>query len=384
MEYRNEIEPTAAREHDTIAVAIELSSVRWLVGVQGPGQARVSVHEVAAGDVAGVVRVVERARTRLRRGGCAARVAICYEAGRDGFWIQRALTERAYTTHVIDPGSIAVSRRERRAKTDRIDVRALVAVLRAWLGGDRTRCRMVRVPGIDEEDAKRPHRERETLVRERVALVNRIKALCALHGPAAIEPLHRDRRAQLAALRTAAGTPLPPRLLAELTRALERLELVLRQLAEVEAVLKAALAAPAPRDRGVAQAQRLAQLRAIGLRLASVLGGEVYYRHYRNRREVGSYVGLTGTPFASGTLAREQGISKAGNRRGRWAMIELARLWLQHQPDSALSRWFHARVRGQRGRPWRIAIVALARKLAVALWRYLETGVVPAGAVMKD
>ncbi len=383
MDYRTEIDPTAASEHVTIAVAIELSDVRWLIGVQRGASERVSVHTVSSGDVDSVVRLIERERARVARGGRDADVQVCHEAGRDGFWVHRALVARGYTNHVIDPASIAVPRRQRQAKTDRLDVRGLVGVLRAWLGGDRLRCRMVRVPSVAEEDARRPHREREHLMRERVRHVNRIKALCALHGIKGVEPVRRDRRAQLAAIKTAAGTPLPAQAAAELTRELERLELVLRQLGELERARDAALRSPAPDDRGRAQAQRLMRLRGIAATAASVLGHEVFYRRFDNRRQVAGFVGLSGTPFASGRLNREQGISKAGNRRARAMMIELAWLWRQHQPDSALSRWFEARIAGAKGRLKRIAVVALARKLLVALWRYLETGVVPTGALMK-
>jgi transposase len=383
MDYRNEIDPTAASEHVTIAVAIELSDVRWLVGVQRDASGGVSIHTVASGDVEEVARLIERERLRLARQGRRATVVTCYEAGRDGFWPHRALEGLGYRNHVIDPASIAVPRRQRRAKTDRIDVRGLVAVLRAWLGGDRLRCRMVRVPSAAEEDARRPHRERERLIRERVMHVNRIKGLCALHGIKGVEPVRCDRRAQLAGVRTAAGTPLPAEAAAELARELERLELVLRQLGELEQARDAALRAPAPEAAGAVKAQQLMRLRSVGAATASVLGGEVFYRRFANRRQVASFVGLTPTPFASGKSSREQGIAKAGNRRARAMMLELAWLWLRYQPDSALSRWFVARVGGAKGRLKRIAIVALARKLLVALWRYLETGVVPTGALMK-
>lgn len=383
MDIRNETTPTAVGEHVTIAVAIELSDARWLVGLQRGPSERVSVHAVSSGDIDGVVRLIERERRRAARRGRRAEVQLCHEAGRDGFWVHRELVARGYTNHVIDPASIAVPRRQRQAKTDRIDVRGLVGVLRAWLGGDRLRCRMVRVPSVAEEDARRPHREREQLMAERTRHSNRIKALCALHGAKAMEPLRGDRRAQLAELKTGSGAPLPPLAAAELARELERLELVLRQLGELERARDAALRNPAPDDRGGRQAQALTRLRGIAETVASTLGREVFYRRFANRRQLGGFVGLTPTPFASGRRSREQGIAKSGNRRARAVMIELAWLWRQYQPDSALSRWFEARVAGAKGRLKRIAIVALARKLLVALWRYLETGVVPTGARLK-
>jgi transposase len=379
MDIRNETTPTAAREHVTIAVAIELSDVRWLVGVQRGPRERVSVHAVASGDIDGVARLIERERGRAARRGAVAEVQVCDEAGRDGFWVHRALVARGYANHVIDPASISVPRRQRQAKTDRIDVRGLVGVLRAWLGGDRLRCRMVRVPSVAEEDARRSHREREHLMTERTRHINRIKALCALHGIKDVEPARGDRREQLARVSSA----VPPLAAAELMRELERLELVLRQIEDIERARDAALRCPKPDTRGQAQAQQLVRLRGIAATSASVLAHEVFYRRFDNRRQVASLVGLTGTPFASGRIKREQGISKAGNRRARAMMIELAWLWRQYQPDSALTRWFEARVAGAKGRLKRVMIVALARKLLVALWRYLETGVVPTGARLK-
>jgi transposase len=383
MDIRNETTPPAACEHVTIAVAFELSDARWVIGLQRGASGRVSVHAVAANDVAGACRLIERERAAVERQGQRARVVTCYEAGRDGFWLHRALAERGYTNHVIDPASIAVPRQRRRAKTDRIDVRGLLAALRAWLGGDRLRCRVVRVPSVAEEDARRPHRERERLVRERVQHVNRLKALCALHGIKTFAPLRADRRAQLAALTTWAGTPLPPAAAAELGRELERLELVVRQLAALERARDAALHRAAPADPTLAKAQALVRLCGLAETTASVPAHEVFYRRFANRRQVAGCVGLVGTPYASGPRHRDQGISKAGNRRARWVMIELAWRWLQYQPESQRSRWFRARVGQAKGRVKRIALVALARKLLVDLWRYVETGVLPAGAVIK-
>jgi transposase len=247
------------------------------------------------------------------------------------------------------------------------------------------------VPSVAEEDARRTDRERERLLKERTAHANRIMTLCALHGIRGLKPLRRDRRAQLAGAVTAAQTPLPARARAELMREVERLELVLCQLAEVERARDRAVHEPPPDDAGAAKAKELVRFAGIAETTGSRLGHEVFYRCFANRRQVASFVGLTPTPFASGRLRREQGITKAGNARARATMIELAHLWVRHQPDSALTRWFLARIapatgparRQAAGRIKRIAIVALARKLLVALWRYLETGVVPEGAVLK-
>jgi transposase len=236
---------------------------------------------------------------------------------------------------------------------------------------------------VAEEDVRRLHRERHRLVAERVQHVNRIKGLLASQGIYDYQPLKRDRRARLAALRTGDGGALPPRLAAEIGRELTRLELVLAMIAEIEAERDAIATAKAVTHPHAAKIQRLAKLKAIGPEFATVLAGEVFYRAFANRRQVAAYVGLDASPFRSGGMCRDQGIAKAGNPKARTTMIELAWTWLRHQPNSALSRWFRGRVGALKGRPRRIAIVALARKLLVALWRYLETGLVPDGATLK-
>jgi transposase len=374
MDSQNPTCPTVEKDSATVLVAIELSGKSWLVGVQRQSAARPSLHRLAAGDGPGLVKLLGEL------GAAGVRVVTCYEAGRDGFWLHRLLGEAGIENHVIDPASLRVDRRARRAKTDRIDVCALLRALAAWLRGECQECRMVRVPSEAEEDAKRLHRERQRLINERVAHVNRIKALLALHGIGGFAPLRADRRVRLEALRTARGEALPMLLKEEIERELERLELIMRQIATLESLRDAALSTA---DPSASKIQSLVRLKAIGAELATVLTREVFYRAFRNRREVGAYVGLDPSPFRSGGMVHEQGIAKAGNPRARTAMIELAWLWLRYQPDSALSRWFRARVGTAGGRIKRIAIVALARKLLVGLWRYLTTGLVPEGAVLK-
>jgi transposase len=242
---------------------------------------------------------------------------------------------------------------------------------------------VVRVPSVAEEDARRLHRERHRLVGERTQHVNRIKGLLATRGIYDYEPLRRDRRAHLAALRTGDGGALPPRLAAEIGRELTRLELVLAMIGEIEAERDAIATAKAVIHPHAAKIQRLAKLKAIGPEFATVLTGEVFYRDFANRRQLAAYAGLDASPWRSGAMCRDQGIAKAGNPKARTTMVEIAWMWLRHQPDSALSHWFHERVGALKGRPRRIAIVALARKLLVALWRYVETGLVPAGATLK-
>ena len=288
---------------------------------------------------------------------------------------------RSIESHVVDPASIAVPRRRRRAKTDAIDGETLLRTLLAWKRGEPRVCSMVVAPSPEQEDCRRICRERAVLLQERVRHVNRIKGLLSGQGIIDYEPLHRDRREQLDELRTGDGRPLPARLKAALLREIEVIELLMRQITEVEAERDAAVEPEA--ESQASPIALLARLKAIGPQIAAVLYLEGLYRNYGNRREVAAYAGLVPTPWRSGKIDREQGISKAGNRRLRTTLIELAWLWVRHQPDSALSRWFRARVGTERGRVRRIAIVALARKLLIALWRYVTHGEVPEGAVLK-
>jgi transposase len=311
-------------------------------------------------------------------------VVSCYEAGRDGFWLHRFLVARGVESWVVDPGSVLVNRRARRAKSDRLDLDGLLRVLKRHDAGDDSLGRMVRVPSVAEEDARRPQRERQRLVSERGAHVNRIKGLLATHGVYAYRPLRADRWERLAELRGVDGMALPERVRAEIERELRRLEFVQEQIGALERGRQTALAGAASDDVVAAQLRALMRLKGIGIEIASVLVGEVYYRSFVSRRHVASYLGLTPSPYRSGSMEHEQGIGKAGNRRARSTAIELAWLWLQHQPDSELSRWFRARLLKARSRRLkRILIVALARKLVVALWRYLTTGLMPEGARMK-
>lgn len=376
----------------TVFLALELSKKRWLVGAMLPGRAAVSEHAVGGGDTARLWALIERLRAEAAgRCGRPVRVVCCYEAGYDGFWLHRWLTAAGVINFVLDAGSLPVSRRGRRAKTDRLDVQALLRVLLAYLRDEPRVCSVVRVPSVAEEDLRRRHRERERLMRERVQHTNRIQGLLFAQGIRGFRPQRRDWPKQLAGLRTGDGRALPACLRAELARECERLALVVRMLEMVEAEAEAPTSqpiAPTASDDGAAAAQlaqvaQLTKLRGIGKTSARPLVGEVFFRDFANRREVASYVGLAASPFRSGQLQREQGISKAGNPRARPLAIELAWLWLRHQPRSALSQWFHTRVGRQQGRVRKIAIVALARKLMVALWRYLTTGLLPTGALLK-
>jgi len=378
--------PPAATNHDAVScyLAIELSKQSWVVAINTPLAHKIGRHTLPGCDWKGLLQLIERIRARVARElGRPVEMIACYEAGYDGFWLHRLLEAQGVRCCVIDPASLQVDRRGRRAKTDRIDAERLLRSLMAYLRGEPKVWSVVRVPSIGEEDDRRLHRERDRLIAERVQHVNRIKGLCAIQGIYDYEPRRPDRMQRLKQLRTGDGRALPPRLQAELTRELQRLELVLRMLAEIDAERDAIAAARMSAHSNAKKIQNLVKLKAIGPEIATVLAGEVFYRSFANRRQLASYVGLTPSHLQSGASCRDQGISKAGNPKARTTMIELAWLWLRHQPDSAFSMWFRERVGSLKGRIRRITIVAVARKLLIALWRYLEAGVVPAGAVLK-
>jgi transposase len=363
----------------TLFVALELSKAKWLVGLHSPMADKVSRHTIAGGDAPALLTLIGAARRRAEAGlGGTVRVVTCYEAGYDGFWLHRLLVAHGIANQVIDPASLLVNRRARRRKTDRIDLAGLLRTLMAWHRGEPQVCSMVRVPSPEEEDRRRRGRERERLVKERVQHLGRVKGLLMTQGVRNFQPARRGWRDRLEALRTGDGRPLPDCLKAEIARECRRLALVDEMLDELERERDAASDGKAPQ-----QAALLTKLRGIGPTSAHLLAGEVFHRDFANRRQVAAYLGLEPSPWQSGQVDQDQGISKAGNRRARRVAIELAWLWLQHQPDSGLSRWFKDRVGAARGRVRRIMLVALARKLIVALWRYLASGVVPEGASMR-
>jgi transposase len=370
-----------------ILVAIELSKKSWIVGANTPLKAKTSQFQLAAGDWQALLKLIERLRHQvareLERPVVEIEVISCYEAGYDGFWLHHLLEAHGVRNHVLDPASLLVNRRAKSAKTDGIDVERMQRALGRYLRGEMDACSVVRVPSLEDEDAKRLHRERKRLISERVQHVNRIKGLCALHGIYDYRPLRADRKAQLEGLRTGDGRPLPSRLNAEIRRELQRLELVVQMIKEVEAERDAIIEEAAPQHPNADKIKVLAGLSSIGPEFATRLVGEVFYRSFDNRRQLASFAGIAPSPWSSGSIARDQGISKSGSSTVRTTMIELAWLWLRFQPGSALSIWFRERVNDGKGRVRRIAIVALARKLLVALWRYLEAGLVPTGAVFK-
>jgi transposase len=364
--------------------AIELSKQSWVIGFNTPLSEKISRRTLSGCDWKGLLEFIEEVRARVSREmGRAVAVMSCYEAGYDGFWLHRQLEAHGVRNYVIDPASLQVDRRARRVKTDRIDAERMLRSLMAHLRGEPKVWSVVRVPSVAEEDARRLHRERDRLVAERVQHVNRIKGLCALQGVYDYHPLRPQAMARLEQLRTAQGDEFPPRLKSEIKRELHRLKLVVEMIATLEAERDAIVEDEASTHLNAEKIRNLHKLKSIGSEFATVLVGEIFHRRFNNRRQLASYVGVTPSPFQSGSMAREGGISKAGNRKGRTTGIELAWLWLRYQPDSDLSIWFRTRVGTMKGRIRRIAIVALARKLLVALWRYLETGLVPRGAVLK-
>ena len=372
----------AATEYATVYLVFELSKAAWKLGVLLPGSKKLSQYSIPGGDLKALTERLTVAHTKAASCGKPVRIISCYEAGLDAHWLHRWLTDQGVINYEVDPASIAVNRRARRVKTDRIDLDQLMRTLLAYLRDEPRVCSMVHVPAVEDEDRKRLNREREYLKEEQTAHTNRIKGLLHAQGVRDVMPLTRGFLASLEKMRTGDGRQLPERLKTEIVREHERLSLVIRQINDIEVKSRTELRAAKP-GSPEAMTVMLAGLKGIGMIGGQKLVNEAFYRSFNNRRQVGSYFGLTGTPFNSGRSEREQGISKSGNARARTVAIELAWFWIQHQPESELTRWFHDRVRNLKGRPRRVAIVALARKLMVALWRYLTTGLIPVGAVMR-
>jgi transposase len=372
---------TAFDEVSTLTAVVEMGWSSWLVAGLIPGVERQPKKKIApeAGDL---LRVLERWRDEaVKAGRLITRITVAYEAGRDGFWLARWLESRGVETHVIHSTSVAVSREKRRAKTDRVDAEMLLRVFLGWLRGERGHCSMVSIPTIEAEDARRPGREREILVTECTRIINRMKAHMARLGIHGFKPQLRSAPKKLGAIRTPEGVAIPPNTRAELEREMVRLAMLREHIATIEQTRLERLAEAT--DNGPhAMVRLLARVLGLGVETADMLVTEVLTRHLRDRRAVARYAGLTGAPDESGKRRREKGLAKAGNARVRRGMIQLAWRWLTFQKESALTLWFKARVAGA-PRLRKTLIVALSRKLVIALWRMATIGEVPQGVVMR-
>jgi transposase len=370
---------------DVCCVALELSKTSWVCAFAVPGDGKAIVHKIKAGEVDRLIGFLDSSKARAERQlGRTLQIVLCYEVGYDGFWLARLLLARGIHTIVFDPASFLMPRRGRRAKTDRLDAEGMTRTLRAWLAGDREAARDVQIPSVEQEDAKRIERERKYLVEERTSIAGRIKGLLALHGIwLSGKRIGKGLRKRLGAMMTGDGRPLAPFLRRDIERMLRRYDLVSDQIAEVEADRKEALSEKTGRFPHAEKVHLLATLGAVGETTATVLVAEIYHRSFETRRHVASFVGLAPSPYRSGDTDRDRGISKAGTKLARQTLVELAWFWLRYQPNSKLSLWWRQRFgdKGMRGR--KVGIVALARKLAIALWRFVEDGVVPEGATLK-
>jgi len=380
----------ALDENSTLIAVIEMSQSAWLIAGIIPGVERHAVKKLNP-DEAGLLQLLHRWRDEAEKvGRNINRIAVAFEAGRDGFWLACWLRAHAIEAYVIHPNSIAVSREHRRAKTDRLDTALLKRAFLGWLRGEREHCSMAAIPSLEEEDAKRPSRERENLVGERTRIGNRIKSTLARLGIRGFKPTLRTAAQQLERLCTPEAESIPPHTLAELRREMSRLRLLAEQIREIETARLERLERQ-PNRGGHPMIRLLAQVRGLGIETADMLAHEAFSRRLRDRPAVARYGGLTGAPDESGARRREKGLARpapgreqgAGNARVRRGMIQLAWRFLMFQKDSALAQWYRARTADARGATRKALIIALARKLLVALWRLVTTGDVPHGVVFR-
>lgn len=373
---------TTFDQSETVIAVVEMSQSSWLVAGIIPGLDRHPLKKLEP-EEAGLLRLLRRWQDEATKAGrTIRRIAVAFEAGRDGFWLARWLRAHDVETHVIHPSSVPVSREHRRAKTDRLDTELLKRAFLGWLRGEPDHCSMAAVPTVQEEDAKRPTREREALVAERTRIVNRIKGSLARLGIRGFKPTLRRAPDRLAELRTPEGTALPPNTLAELRRDMARLRFVREQVEEIETA-RADKLEQAPDEKPNAMVRLLARVIGVGIETADMLVHEVLSRDLRDRRAVARYAGLTGAPDESGAKRREKGLAKTGNARVRRGMIQLAWRFLFFQKESALAQWYRGRTADARGGTRKTMIVALARKLLIALWRLVTTGEEPHGVVLR-
>lgn len=373
---------TAFDPSTTLVVVVEMSEASWLVLGAVPGVERQPLKKIAP-DACVLQVLINRWRAEASSAGRPiGRIVLAYEAGRDGFWLARWLRSRGIEVHVIHSASVAVSRERKRAKTDRLDAAMLMRVLLGWLRGERGHCGMVAIPTVEEEDARRPSRERESLVGEKSRITNRMKSALARFGIRGFKPHLRKAPERLAKVRTPEGVGLPANTIEEFRRDMARLALVREQIAMIETTRVEHLE-QAPDTGPHAMVRLLARVVGIGIETADMLVREVLSRTLRDRRAVARYAGLTGSPDESGTKRREKGLAKSGNARVRRGLIQLAWRFLMFQKESALARWYRSRTEGPSGARKTTMIVALARKLLIALWRLVTTGEIPDGVVLR-
>ena len=371
----------ALEQNNTIIAVIEMSLNYWLIAGIVPGVDRHPLKKLNVDEKA-LLQLLRQWRDEAAKAGhVITRMAVAFEAGRDGFWLARWLRARGVDAHVIHPTSVAVPREHRRAKTDRLDTELLKRAFLGWLRGEPEHCRMAAIPSLQEEDAKRPTRERENLVGERTRIINRMKACLVRFGIRNFKPTLSKAPERLNELCTPEGDLLPPNTLAELRRDMARLRFIIDQINEIEAARLLRLE-QARVEGPTAMVRLVARVIGVGIETADMLVHEILSRDLRDRRAVARYAGLTGAPDESGSKRREKGLAKAGNARVRRGMIQLAWRFLLHQKDSALTQWYRART-ASAGRKRKTMIVGLARKLLIALWRLVTTGEVPTGVVLR-
>lgn len=370
----------ALEQDNTMIAVIEMGQASWLVAGIVPGLERQPLKKLGSDEQA-LFQLLQRWRNEaVQTGRTIKRLVVAYEAGRDGFWLARWLRARDIEAYVIHPNSVAVSREHRRAKTDRLDTELLKRAFLGWLRGEAGHCSMAAIPTIEEEDARRPNRERENLVGERTRIVNRMKATLARFGIRSFKFTLRHADERLNDLRTAEAASLPANTHAELRRDIARLRVVRDQIKEIEQQRLQRIEQAAPSKKSPhAMIRLLARVIGIGVETADMLVNEILSRQLRDRKAVARYAGLTGSPDESGKRRREKGLSRAGNARVRRGMIQLAWRFLMFQKDSALAQWYRARTAHARGGTRKTMIVALARKLLIALWRMVTTGEIPEG-----
>src|SRR5712671_1412150 len=371
----------ALDQDSTIIAVVEMSQSSWLVAGMLPGIERQPRKKLEPSPER-LLGLLHRWRDEaVKAGRQITRIALAFEAGRDGFWLARWLAARGIEAYVIHASSVAVSREHRRAKTDRLDTELLKRSFLGWLRGERDHCKMVETPTMKDEDAKRPNREHDSLIGERSRIVNRMKAALVRLGIRGFNPKLKRASTRLDGLRTPEGEPIPPNALAELRRDIERRRLVNDQIKQIEDARLERLK-QAPGDGPHVMVRLLARVMGVGIETADMLVHEVLSRNMRDRRAIARYAGLTGSPDESGRKRREKGLARSGNARVRRGMIQLAWRFLLHQKNSALTKWFRSRTENARGTR-KPMIVALARKLLIALWRLMREGIVPDGVVLR-